>query len=209
MKKKLTLVVSLLLVMALSIGGTLAYLTYTTEAITNTFSIGNIELTLKEMIKNADGTEVEATTAEQKSFTVVPGGSDAKKPIITVKAKSEACWLYAYVENNVLVAVGGTQTPVATLDIGSDWIVVAQNADKTKTLYRYTNDAVATSDADQPFTVFTTVSYDGAKITKDNRADITSADTIVVNAFAHQSANVEKAVADATAKTQFGFTTNP
>ena len=203
MKKKIAVAVSLLLVLALSIGGTIAYLTAQTDAITNTFTIGNIQITLKEMVKGATGTEVEATTVEQKAFTVVPGGTDTKKPIITVKANSEDCWLYAYVENNVQVAVQGVQTTVATLDIGSDWKVVASSGNKT--LYRYTDNAVATAAADQSFTVFTTVTYDGTNITELNRADINGSDTIVVKAFAHQSDNVSKTDADAAAKTQFGF----
>ena len=203
MKKKIAVAVSLLLVVALSIGGTIAYLTAQTDAITNTFTIGNIQITLKEMVKDTSGSEVEATTTAQKTFTVVPGGSDFKKPIITVKANSEDCWLYAYVENNVQVAVNEKQTPVAALNIGPDWIVVA--TDGNKTLYRYTESAVTSDTKDQDFTVFTTVSYNGELITKDNRTDITAADTIVVKAFAHQSDNVLMLDADAAAKTQFGF----
>lgn len=203
MKKKIAVAVSLLLVLALSVGGTIAYLTAQTDAITNTFTIGNIQITLKEMVKDASDNEVEATTNAQKAFTVVPGGSDFKKPIITVQAKSEDCWLYAYVENNVQVNVNSVPTTVATLDIGSDWKVVA--TDGNKTLYRYTESAVAYDAADQNFTVFTTVSYNGELITKDNRTDINEADTIVVKAFAHQSDNVNMLDADKAAKSHYGF----
>ena len=48
MKKKITLVAtSVLLVAALVIGGTLAYFTDTEEA-TNTFTVGNVDITLTE-----------------------------------------------------------------------------------------------------------------------------------------------------------------
>ena len=188
MKKKLTLVVSLLLVMALSIGGTLAYLTAESETITNTFTIGNIEISLAE------------TTGT--TYTVVPGATVDKDPTVTVKKGSEACWLYACVENNVQVTVEGEQVTVAELNIGANWIEV--DTDGNKTVYRYTEDAVAANDtADQDFEIFTTVTFDGDKITAENRADITPADTIVVKAFAHQAAEVEMAEADDAAIAHF------
>ena len=190
MKKKLTMVVSLLLVMALSIGGTLAYLTAESETITNTFTIGNIEISLAE------------TTGT--TYTVVPGATVDKNPTVTVKKGSEACWLYACVENNVQVTVEGKQVTVAELNIGADWKEVATKDNKT--LYRYTEAAVAANaDADQDFGIFTTVTFDGDKITAENRADITDADTIVVKAFAHQSAEVGMTAADTAAKNHFGF----
>ena len=86
MKKKLTMVVSLLLVMALSIGGTLAYLTDKTDTVKNTFTIGKVDITLIE------------TTGE--TYQMVPGQPIAKNPTVTVLKDSEACWLFVKIEEN-------------------------------------------------------------------------------------------------------------
>ena len=49
MKKKIALMVtSLVLVVAMAVGGTLAYLTSETQEVKNTFTIGEIEITLDE-----------------------------------------------------------------------------------------------------------------------------------------------------------------
>ena len=93
MKKKLTMVVSLLLVMALSIGGTLAYLTDKTEAITNTVTVGNVKITLAE-------TNVDEGSATANAYKMIPGNTIAKDPKVTVDAQSEDCWLFVKVEGS-------------------------------------------------------------------------------------------------------------
>ena len=85
MKKKITLLLSLVLAVAMGIGGTLAWLTAKTEAVKNTFTVGNINITLTETTTN---------------YKMVPGQTIAKDPKVTVKAGSEACWLF------VKIAVG-------------------------------------------------------------------------------------------------------
>lgn len=95
MKKKITMVVSLLLVMALSIGGTLAYLTDKTEAVTNTFTLGNVNITLTETF-NTDTDGNQENDAWSAKF--VPGKEMAKDPKVTVVEGSEACYIYVKVD---------------------------------------------------------------------------------------------------------------
>ena len=90
MKKKIAVAVSLLLVVALSIGGTIAWLT-DSETVTNTFTIGNVDITLKET--DAQGNKVNA-----QSFKFVPGVTMAKDPTVTVEAGSEACYVFVKVD---------------------------------------------------------------------------------------------------------------
>lgn len=85
MKKKLTMVAALVLVFALGVTGTLAYLTAKTDAITNTFTVGNVKIELAETKTN---------------FKMVPGQDIDKDPKVTVKAGSEACWLFVKVEKS-------------------------------------------------------------------------------------------------------------
>ena len=87
MKKKLTVSLAVLaLVACMTAGATLAWLTAKTSSVTNTFTYGDINIELKE------------TTGE--SYKMVPGNTIAKDPKVTVKANSEACWLFVKVEKS-------------------------------------------------------------------------------------------------------------
>ena len=85
MKKKLMTVLALVLVIAMSVAGTIAFLTDTTDPITNTFTVGNIDISLAE------------TTADYK---MVPGCNIAKDPVVTVDANSEDCWLFVKIDES-------------------------------------------------------------------------------------------------------------
>lgn len=81
-KKTLALVLALTLLVAGVVGGTLAWLTDRTAEVKNTFTVGDINIGLTE------------TTTDYK---MVPGNTIAKAPTVTVKANSEACWLFVKV----------------------------------------------------------------------------------------------------------------
>ncbi len=86
MKKKAFLsMAAVILVLCCAVGGTLAWLTDKTNSVTNTFTVGDINITLAE------------TTSDYK---MVPGNTIAKDPKVTVKAGSEACWLFVKVEKS-------------------------------------------------------------------------------------------------------------
>lgn len=84
-KKTLALLLALVLVFGAAVGGTIAYLTDTTAPITNTFTVGNINIDLAETATN---------------FKMVPGCDIAKDPKVTVVANSEACWLFVKIEKS-------------------------------------------------------------------------------------------------------------
>lgn len=84
-KRTLIILVALVAVFGMAVGGTIAWLTDQTEPITNTFTVGNINIELKE------------TTTE---FKMVPGVTIAKDPEITVRSGSEACYLFVKVEKS-------------------------------------------------------------------------------------------------------------
>ena len=86
MKKKLTTVLAIVLVVALSVAGTYAYLTDKTGPVVNTFTVGNVNIDLTE------GTG--------EFYKMVPGTTIGKDPKVTVKANSEACWLFVKVEKS-------------------------------------------------------------------------------------------------------------
>lgn len=76
-KKSLALLVAVVLVIGCVIGGTLAWLTDSTEQVKNTFTTSDIDITLTE----TTGTE----------YKMVPGYTIAKDPKATVLAGSEEC----------------------------------------------------------------------------------------------------------------------
>lgn len=83
------LVVAMLAVTLLigcAIGGTVAWLTAKTDAVVNTFTYGDINITLAE----TTGTD----------YKIIPGVDITKDPKVTVKANSEACWLFVKVEKS-------------------------------------------------------------------------------------------------------------
>ncbi len=85
MKKKVLSIVAVVLVLCCAIGGTLAWLTDKTASVTNTFTVGDINIELTETTTN---------------YKMVPGNTISKDPKVTVKANSEACWLFVKVEKS-------------------------------------------------------------------------------------------------------------
>ena len=92
--KIVTILLALALLVCCGIGGTVAWLMDSTEAVTNTFTIGDINLTLVESPYNADGTYGEAKEGINNSYPLIPGNSYKKDPKVTVLANSEDCYLF-------------------------------------------------------------------------------------------------------------------
>lgn len=86
MKKKVLSIVAVVLVLCCAIGGTLAWLTDKTDPVVNTFTVGDINIELAE--------------SENLDLKMVPGNTITKDPKVTVKANSEACWLFVKVEES-------------------------------------------------------------------------------------------------------------
>lgn len=81
--------------------GTLAYL-MDTEAVTNTFTVGQVQITLDEA--DVDDTDKDGNTTERDTANVyhlLPGQTYTKDPTIHVDAKSEDCYLFVKVENGI------------------------------------------------------------------------------------------------------------
>lgn len=86
MRRMLFTLALVLVVAVASVGGTIAWLTDKTDTVTNTFTVGDINITLTE------------TTGE--TYKVIPGKDITKDPKVTVLKGSEACWLFVKVEKN-------------------------------------------------------------------------------------------------------------
>lgn len=102
-KKAIVAVVALVLVLCCAMGGTLAWLVDSTTEVKNTFTYGDINISLWEHKLNEDGltlSEDVFTGAEQTGFKMIPGNKIKKDPTVTVEADSEASWLFVKIEES-------------------------------------------------------------------------------------------------------------
>lgn len=98
MKKKIiTTITVLALIICFTIGGTLAWLMDTTDSVQNTFTSGDVDITLIET-PNTDADN----DGENDSWSaqMIPGNTYAKDPKVTVVGAEDAvdCWLFVKVE---------------------------------------------------------------------------------------------------------------
>lgn len=166
MKKKLT-IAAIALCLLVAAGGTFAFLTDKTAAIENTFTIGDINITLTE---EAGGTD--------KEFKMVPGKDIVKDPVVTVLADSEECWLFVKAVPSIGSVTVGSETlsfdDFLEWQIASGWTAL----DGVDNVYYR---SVPAANADQAFGVI-----------KDNTVtvdeDVTSE---MMEAFLDSSGNVD------------------
>ena len=111
-KKTMALVLALTMVIGCAIGGTIAYLQANSGMVRNTFTVGDINISIAE----TGATKAEGSADFAKNFKMVPGTTLDKDPTVTVKAGSQACYLFIkvtesdnlkdYISYNVLTGKG-------------------------------------------------------------------------------------------------------
>lgn len=92
-RKPLILTLALVITISGTLGGSLAWLTATTKTLTNTFTIGDINIDLKE-------DNVDAGSDTENSYEMEVGGDIDKNPTVTVYKNSKNCWLYVKIEES-------------------------------------------------------------------------------------------------------------
>lgn len=108
MKKKLTTVLAIVLVVALSVAGTYAYLTAQTDTVKNTFTAAGLasEFSLDESKANqqTDGSYTLDVNdrVQENTYSVVPKVNLAKDPTVHVKLeKNVGAYVFLAVDNNL------------------------------------------------------------------------------------------------------------
>ena len=92
-KKILLICICVIAVLTVSIIGTLAYLTDTDSAV-NTFTIGQVYISIDESKVNADGTPVTgADRVKANEYHILPGMKYTKDPTVTVNGGSEDAYV--------------------------------------------------------------------------------------------------------------------
>lgn len=103
MRRMLFTLALVLVVAVASVGGTIAWLTATTDTVTNTFTVGDINIDLYET-KYPNGTDkmvdgkVTRLTPNEWEAKLIPGSRYAKNPRVEVEANSEDCYLFVRFE---------------------------------------------------------------------------------------------------------------
>lgn len=113
-KNVLVMVLAMLLVCVISVGGTLAWIADETEEVVNTFTVGDIKITLDEAdLKPYDSAtnyyEADRTVDRVKanSYKIRPGVKMDKDPQVHVLPDSEAAYIRMFVEITDIAAVQG------------------------------------------------------------------------------------------------------
>ena len=132
MKKKILVACLCVALAVLTIAGTtLAYLT-SQDTVTNTFTVGNVSITLDEAKVNPDGTLVYkedgqtlADRVDSNTYKLIPGHTYTKDPTVHVDANSENSWIFVKVENGIsvfeAVTVAGGYTAIAGQITANGW----------------------------------------------------------------------------------------
>lgn len=177
--KAFVVMLALVLALGCAVGGTIAWLTAQTDKVTNTFTYGKINIELTE----TTGTE----------YKIIPGTDIPKDPKVTVKAGSEACWLFVKVEATGDFAKGVTYairdkdwTKGDGTDIPENVYYREVPAAETDTVFY-----MLTGDEKNPNGVVTV----SKGLTKEEIAKVTTNPTLTFTAYAVQKENVASAAA--------------
>lgn len=194
MKKKIiALSLSFVLVACATFGITLAWLTSETGEITNTFTVGDIDISLYEETNIFSSTDVWTTISEgatASGYKIIPGTSEHKAPYVKVETGSEECYVYIAVLNGFNgIKVGPTNAKVDAVTYSYDTTKWTEVTDTTipanVKLYAYKTTCTA---GNSTAALFNEIVY-SEKIAKSDVTSLTGK-TIQIKAFAIQSSNL-------------------
>ena len=117
-RKGLLLLGCIVVIVAGSLFGTLAYLT-DMEAATNTFTVGQVGLTLDEAKVDQLGQPVAGEArVRENAYHLIPGYTYTKDPTLHVSPDSSDCYLFVKVENALSAIEGGTKIATQMEELG-------------------------------------------------------------------------------------------
>lgn len=194
--KALLVVACALLLVAASVFGTMAYLT-STDTVTNTFTVGKVNIKLDEAKANPDGSLVaNAARVKANSYKLLPGHTYNKDPMVTVLSGSESSYVkmtVTFSKANELDAIftptGADLTSIFKGYNAANWIAKGNTKDttaNTRTYEFWYKEAVGAPTADVALdALFDSITVPG-EITAEQLATIEGM-TITVNAYAIQA----------------------
>ena len=203
-KKVIALLMCAALLVLGSIAGTMAYLTSQTEEVKNTFTVGQVKITLDEAKVNSSGqplnredgiyeedggTLADRVTANE--YHLIPGKTYVKDPTVHFADGSAASWLFVEVKNDIsaLEPASGSNKTIAEQITGNGWTKLdsAEPVTANATVYYRTAAANDTGVA-QDYKVFGTFTVDSSKTNSDLSA-ITSSNYVTITGYAIQESD--------------------
>ena len=196
MKKKLMTVLALVLVIAMSVAGTYAYLT-SADRVVNTFTVGDVQIKLDEAKANPDGSLAAGDErVDANSYKLLPGHNYNKDPMVTVLKGSESSYVKMTVTfskaaelDAIFAPTGADMTSIFNGYNSANWKlqnVTKDTENDTRTYEFWYKETVAAPDADVALdALFDSITVPG---TIDNAKLATiEGMTITVNAYAIQA----------------------
>lgn len=196
MKKSVAIVLALVLLLVCAVGGTLAWLTASSGTVTNTFTVGDVDISLDETDtddSNEDGSTTDRDT-ENHYDKILPGGTYAKDPIVHIAENSEDCYVFVTVANGLAdyepdaddTAAEGEAETIAEQMIANGWTKL-KDEDGAEVWYYGANGTLTVAHANEDLTVFTSFTIDGDKVGTEAEINAVNTAKIIVNAYAIQA----------------------
>ena len=172
-KKILALALAAVMLVCTTVAATVAYLQDTSEVVTNTMTVGKVEITLDEAPVDVYGEVVEGDRVTENTYKLIPGHEYAKDPTVHIDDESEESWLFVRVVNGISDIEDQTNTIAAQMATNG-WSLV----DGETEVYAWQYTVTAGADVN----VFSTFTVDGGA----NVANYVGA-TVVITAYAVQA----------------------
>lgn len=219
-KKTIALLLVMMMVFGITVGGTIAYLT-DSKTVTNTFTVGNVQIKLTEAPVDANGqatngARIEGSLAgtDANAYKLIPNGEYDKDPTVEVLAGSEDAYVrmlvtidYSAQWDAIFDALNtDAETKIGAADVftgmGTGWELKKNTEDtkaNTRTYEFWYNDVVSAKE-NVP-ALFTGIKIPGevtneqlaTLVTKDAAGNITDKFTITIEAHAIQQAGFNSA----------------
>lgn len=133
LKKILTLMCCAVLLVCISVGATVAYLTSTSDVAENTFTVGNVKIKLDEANVDIYGDKIDDTRVLENEYKLIPGHEYTKDPTVTVEKGSEV----SYVQMQVRVSDIAKLTSAFDSSYVVDGVFLLQNLVDWNTAWEY------------------------------------------------------------------------
>ena len=154
--KALTLLLCAVLLIAGTVAGTVAYLSDSSENVTNSFTVGNIDIEMWEHALDDEGNLTAEKVSSEDAYKILPGTEQPKDPFVRVLKDSEDCWVFVQVweVNNS----ASDSLSYVTWEIDDAWTLL-KSENGVSTFYLEANHENSDKDEDYNVLKDKTVSY--------------------------------------------------